>query len=132
MSTEIIAAPSELERRPGPAAGLWRTLRETDVLHHGNFVVGGLMVLVVLLCALLADLISPYDPLVTSPATSLQAPSAAHLLGSDEFGRDVLSRVIHGARIKRDGGHAMVYRRHGLQGTPHLQTSIAQSLKSLR
>jgi len=48
-------------------------------------------------CALLADVIAPHDPLRSSVAF-LSPPSAAQPLGTDELGRDVLSRVIHGAR----------------------------------
>jgi peptide/nickel transport system permease protein len=46
-----------------------------------------------------APLIAPYDPLLPNPDRSLAPPSAAHPLGNDEFGRDVLSRLIFGARI---------------------------------
>src|SRR4051794_20626411 len=99
MATETAPASSELARRAGPTAGLWRALRESDALHHGNFVVGGAMVAVVLLCAVFADLISPYSPLAIDAANSLQPPSVAHWLGTDEFGRDVLSRIIYGTRI---------------------------------
>lgn len=50
-------------------------------------------------CAIFADLISPYDPLRQSLIDSLQGPSSAHWLGTDDLGRDVLSRLIHGCRI---------------------------------
>lgn len=49
--------------------------------------------------ALSADLISRYDPLTVDPAHRLASPSWAHWLGTDLFGRDVWSRIIHGARI---------------------------------
>src|SRR6266478_2335165 len=42
---------------------------------------------------------APYDPLTTEPEIRLQAPSRAHLFGTDDIGRDVLSRIIYGARI---------------------------------
>jgi peptide/nickel transport system permease protein len=48
--------------------------------------------------AVAAPLISPYDPLATSWATVRKAPSAAHLFGTDEIGRDVLARVIWGSQ----------------------------------
>ncbi len=50
------------------------------------------------LVALLAPLLAPYDPLGTSWSEVRKAPSAAHWFGTDEFGRDVLSRVIWGTR----------------------------------
>jgi peptide/nickel transport system permease protein len=57
-----------------------------------------LIVLGMALAAALASLIVPYDPLETDYVHMLAAPSAAHWLGTDEFGRDVLSRLIYGAR----------------------------------
>jgi peptide/nickel transport system permease protein len=50
------------------------------------------------LAALLAGFIAPFDPLAVDFAAMLSAPSAAHLLGTDPFGRDILSRLIYGAR----------------------------------
>lgn len=49
--------------------------------------------------AILAPLVAPYDPILQDATARLQAPSLAHPLGTDNFGRDVLSRVIWGARI---------------------------------
>ena len=51
-----------------------------------------------LLVALLAGVIAPYDPLDTSFLEQLKPPSLQHLLGTDAFGRDVLSRLIYGSR----------------------------------
>ena len=56
------------------------------------------LVLAQLLAALFAPLISPYDPLAQDIAARLRGPGGAHWLGTDQFGRDILSRVIHGAR----------------------------------
>jgi peptide/nickel transport system permease protein len=50
------------------------------------------------LAALLAPVIAPYDPLETDFLAQLQPPSPAHWLGADQFGRDVLSRLLYGAR----------------------------------
>jgi len=58
----------------------------------------GLIVMLVL-AAIFADVLSPYDPLATQPEIRLKAPSWEHPFGTDDIGRDVLSRVIHGARI---------------------------------
>jgi peptide/nickel transport system permease protein len=52
-----------------------------------------------LLLAVAAPLLAPYDPILQDGAARLQAPSLAHPFGTDNFGRDVLSRVIWGARI---------------------------------
>ncbi|RXH19921.1 ABC transporter permease [Bradyrhizobium guangzhouense] len=61
--------------------------------------VAGLAVLTAfILLALLAPLIVPYDPIATSWSLVRKAPTAAHWFGTDELGRDILSRVIYGAR----------------------------------
>ncbi|WP_439393643.1 ABC transporter permease [Bradyrhizobium sp. PMVTL-01] len=61
--------------------------------------VAGLVVLVVfILLALLSPLMVPYDPLATSWSLVRKPPTAAHWFGTDELGRDILSRVIYGAR----------------------------------
>ena len=57
------------------------------------------LILLIILIAIFAPLIAPYDHLAQNLAQRLQHPSAAHLLGTDELGRDVLSRLIFGARI---------------------------------
>ena len=59
----------------------------------------GLAIIVVFVCiAIFAAWISPYDPVATDFAAVRKAPSAAHWIGTDEIGRDVLSRVVFGAR----------------------------------
>jgi len=60
---------------------------------------GGVIVGLFVLLAVLAPLLAPYEPLRGRVVDRLQGPSAAHWLGTDELGRDVLSRVLYGARI---------------------------------
>ncbi len=60
--------------------------------------VSAMAVLILCLLALLAPLIAPYDPLAQSVLARLRGPSAAHWLGTDQFGRDLLSRILHGMR----------------------------------
>ncbi|MEM7025174.1 MAG: ABC transporter permease, partial [Pseudomonadota bacterium] len=69
------------------------------LLAHRSFAIGTAMFAVVVLLALGADLIAPYDPNKNDYRQLLAAPSAAHLLGTDGFGRDILSRVIYGTRV---------------------------------
>ncbi len=57
-----------------------------------------IVVLLVLVCVF-ADLLSSYSPTSNSPAETFQTPNRTHLLGTDQFGRDMLSRIIHGSRI---------------------------------
>ncbi len=60
------------------------------------------------LMAVFAPLIAPYDPLQQDLAGKFAPPSRAHLMGQDELGRDILSRVIYGARISLTAGLAAV------------------------
>jgi ABC-type dipeptide/oligopeptide/nickel transport system permease subunit len=62
-------------------------------------VVGLLIVLSFALVALFAPLLAPYDPFATEVRSRLQPPSPAHWLGTDQIGRDILSRLIYGARV---------------------------------
>jgi peptide/nickel transport system permease protein len=59
---------------------------------------GAAIVVLMILAGALAELIAPYHPLATDYGAMLGAPSAEHWLGTDEFGRDLLSRIIYGAR----------------------------------
>jgi peptide/nickel transport system permease protein len=61
--------------------------------------IGAVILLVMVVLAIFAQLIEPYDPLETNQREALQPPSSSHWLGTDQYGRDILSRVIRGARI---------------------------------
>jgi len=65
----------------------------------GGLLIGLALALAMVVVALAAPWIAPYDPNNQNVLLKLEAPSAAHLFGTDDFGRDVLSRVIYGARI---------------------------------
>ncbi len=62
-------------------------------------VLGGAIVLAWVIVAVVAPLIAPYDPIDQQVRARLQPPSAAHLFGVDELGRDVFSRVLYGGRV---------------------------------
>jgi peptide/nickel transport system permease protein len=79
------------ETSPG-ARAFYRLLRRPSA------VVGFVVVAGVVAVAVAAPLLAPYDPVATSWSAIRKAPSAAHLFGTDELGRDVFSRVIFGAR----------------------------------
>ena len=66
---------------------------------YNMVLIGGIMFLIMVTVAFLATSIAPYDPQHMNMMESLRPPSAAHLCGTDEFGRDVFSRIIYGARI---------------------------------
>src|SRR5687767_1874978 len=59
---------------------------------------GAAIVIIMVFMASTANMIAPYDPLETDYAAMLAAPNSAHWLGTDAFGRDVLSRIIYGSR----------------------------------
>jgi ABC-type dipeptide/oligopeptide/nickel transport system permease subunit len=66
---------------------------------RGVVVFGSVTIVVLVLAAVFASLIAPYDPYEQNLGAVLQDPSPEHWLGTDSLGRDTLSRVIHGARI---------------------------------
>jgi len=79
----VVAAPSAWKR----------------ATRSGGLVIGVVLAVAMVLVALGAPWIAPFDPNDQDVLLKLEPPSAAHLFGTDDFGRDVLSRVIYGARI---------------------------------
>jgi len=77
----------------------WRRLFRAPLLRNPLNVAGLAVVLALAAGALLAPLIAPADPLAQTLAARLEPPSAAHWLGTDQLGRDLLSRLLYGARI---------------------------------
>lgn len=76
---------------------LGRSLRSLPA--SPGFVVGAALVLLTIVLALLASWIAPYDAVQTDAGAALQGPSPQHLLGTDQYGRDVLSRTLVGGRF---------------------------------
>ena len=87
----VAAAPTVRVREQTRA---WRLM-----LHNPMALAGVAVVLVWVAVALLAPLVAPYDPIDQQVRQRLQGPSAAHLLGVDELGRDVFSRLLYGGRV---------------------------------
>ena len=81
----------------------WRAFRRNRLA-----VVGGVVVLVLILLAALAPLLSPWDPHRPDIKKILAEPSRAHPLGTDQLGRDVLSRMLYGARVSLAVGFVSV------------------------
>lgn len=96
MSAEVTSAPVAVADAP------YRKPRTTQawrlIVRNPIGALGGVIVALVIVTALLADVVAPFDP-TSQLATPLQPPGGAYSLGTDDFGRDVLSRVIHGARV---------------------------------
>lgn len=88
-------ASLEMLRRERRANNAWHKLRRNKMA-----VVGLVIVVVMVILAVFANLLAPYDPNAVDISASFQAPgSAGHLFGTDQYGRDLLSRIIFGARI---------------------------------
>ena len=68
-------------------------------LKNRTALVGGIVAVLILLVAVFAPILAPYDPLVQDSYTRLQGSSRQHWLGTDDFGRDVLSRIVWGSRV---------------------------------
>ena len=73
---------------------LWYTIRS-----HPSLLAGLVILAIIVLMMIVGPYLVPYKPLKTDPENMLRPPSAAHLLGTDSFGRDILSRVVHAARL---------------------------------
>jgi peptide/nickel transport system permease protein len=89
-----VAWPRRVDRSETPLAqGLRRFRRSTTAL------VGVAIVLALVLVAIFADVLAPRDPIASDQTRTFEVPSRDYPLGTDQLGRDMLSRVIHGSRI---------------------------------
>jgi len=89
-------AVSELTVRP--ARGLWRDAAARLVRNPAGML-GVVILLLLVFATVAAPLLAPYDPYAQAPLDALQAPTVHHLFGTDQFGRDLLSRLLHGGRV---------------------------------
>ncbi len=89
--------PDLLERPEGPPRGGFRAALRR-LWRHRSGKIGGGLVLLIIVCAVFAPWIAPYEPLKLNMVDRLQPPSWSHWLGTDELGRDLLTRVIYGTR----------------------------------
>jgi peptide/nickel transport system permease protein len=92
------ASASLLPVASQPAARV-RGRRIRGILRSRSIVIGGVVILIVLILALCAPYIAPFSPEQIGAGRRLSPPGAAHWLGTDEFGRDILSRILFGARL---------------------------------
>ncbi len=101
MSIARPAAPEEFELQPAVsyAGDVWRRLWRSNLARVGLAIVGFFVLL-----ALVAPFLTPYSPIDQTLVERLKPPTVAHPFGTDNLGRDVLSRVIHGARISLQVG----------------------------
>ncbi len=95
-------------------------------------VAGAAIVALMVLLAVFASALAPYNPIQISLAERLRPPSAAHLFGTDELGRDILSRIMHGARISLRIGILVVLIAGGLGAvTGAISGYVGQRLDNL-
>ena len=106
--TSVVLTPAAAEP-PRPLREFWSYFSSNK-----GAVAGMIIVVLMLLLAAFAPWIAPYEPTMTDPSVFLTPPawqaggSSAHLLGTDAIGRDILSRLIHGARLSLTIGLAVV------------------------
>src|SRR5215510_7022369 len=91
---------------PRSASPTWQRFREA-FRRHPTAIIGGIVLALMVLVALLAPWLGTVDPQALSPAQRLKPPSGEHWFGTDMLGRDVYSRVIFGARISLTVGVAV-------------------------
>src|SRR5213593_3954213 len=92
--------PAEIAVQVGarPHAGTW-TVMVRFARKKPLGAAGGVLMLVMLVTAVFADVLQTHDPIATNAAYTLGAPNAEHWLGTDHLGRDIYSRIVHGARV---------------------------------
>src|SRR5205823_11447235 len=101
LDVPLRAAPAAPVQRQAPSP--WVAARRR-FLRSRTGLAGALVLILVTAAAIFATQIAPYNPTRQDFRVQHQAPSATHLMGTDEFGRDVLSRVIYGAQSSLQAG----------------------------
>ena len=91
-----VTGPDDLSQVQPRTSGLRRFVRV--FLGRKVVIFGAAIILLLIVVAIFADLVTPYNPYEQNLRESLQQPSTAHLLGTDSLGRDTLSRIIYGTR----------------------------------
>ena len=91
---------------PRSASPTWQRFRDA-FRRHPTAIIGGIVLALMVLVALLAPWLGTVDPQALSPAQRLKPPSSEHWFGTDMLGRDVYSRVVYGARISLTVGIAV-------------------------
>ena len=98
MAVARVPVPEAVEAAPPSALGRWLAAARQFCRARTLGAVGAAVIVVMFVVALLAPVLAPYDPEAVDSAAMLARPSLAHWLGTDSFGRDVLSRLIFGSR----------------------------------
>ncbi len=102
MNSNVNTATSQtlpVYNKRGQGAEIWRRFRQNK-----NALVGMCLFLVLVSFALFSEFIAPYDPIEQDLHNIMQTPSRQHILGTDELGRDIFSRIVYGSRISMTVG----------------------------
>lgn len=97
LATPVPEPERLLGKRSKPQSE-WRVIMR-QLRRNRTAMIGAAILLIEIILAIGAPIIAPYDPLDQNPRAALQAPSREHLMGTDDTGRDLFSRVIWGSRI---------------------------------
>ena len=96
--TQVLGAPKE---------SAWRNFI-SQFFRNKAAVVGAIIIAFYVFIAIFAPLLSPYDPYEIQLENKLQSPSIEHWMGTDDKGRDILSRILYGSRLSMGVGFAAV------------------------
>jgi len=98
MSARIEIAAEQPSRKPGRMSEFWNDVGYL-ARRYPLGVAGAIIMVIFVFAAVFAGTVAPLDPFTTNPRASLAPPGSKYLMGADMMGRDVFSRMIHGARI---------------------------------
>ncbi len=115
-----LTAPAAARAR----TGIWRALRRF-ARKKPLGAAGGLVMLAIVFTAVFAEPVATHDPIATDASHTLERPSRAHWLGADHLGRDIYSRIVHGARVSLIVGLASTLLGSGLGGIIGLLSGYA-------
>lgn len=111
LNMSTIANPQETAKAPVPVSK--RKAKGADLakalIKNKMSLVGGSIVLIYIILAVLAPLISPYDPYEIDLVNKLQPPSSDHIMGTDDKGRDIFSRILYGSQLSLAVGFVSVF-----------------------
>jgi len=102
MARSVLNATSASENKKDLSTMHMRSLWSDAMrrlLKNRGAAVGGVIFLLIIVVAIIAPVIAPYNPIKLHVSDSLQSPSGRHWLGTDQFGRDTLSRIVFGSRV---------------------------------
>jgi peptide/nickel transport system permease protein len=115
-----LGVPAAGVARPRAAGTLARFIRKKPL-----GAAGGLVMAAIVVTAIFAEVFATHDPIATAAGHTLARPSATHWLGADHLGRDIYSRIVHGARVSLIVGIASTLLGSGLGGIMGLLSGYA-------